>query len=238
MKSPIFRLQRKIRLLKARRLVEKGQSHDVAWNKEKLLEYWRETANQTGGQLHDNAPVGYAEATGERLEMVNYISEKITQLCAHDEPILELGTNAGLTFSYLHKNGYRNLTGIEINPVAISVMKEKFPDMYNDSKIINGGFEDTLPTMKENSFFLVYSTAVLMHVHPSSNFIFEHIARISKKYIITLELEDHIYNRIFPRKYKKIFENLGFKQIFFEKTGNKTPKYGNYHCRIFQKISA
>src|SRR5437899_7519945 len=109
---------------------------------------------------------------------------------SNSSPVLELLCGSGKGMSYFYDNGYRNLTGIEINPVAINIMKKTFPEVYRGSTIINGTLEDALVKMKEQSFSLTYSVYVLSTVHPKSNFIFEHIARITKNYIITLEAEN------------------------------------------------
>jgi len=237
MKSPLSRVKRKIRLLKTRKEISEGKStggKDV----DTILKFWQEEVNNTRGTVHDNTPYAYADENEERREMINYMLDKFSKYApSHESLVLELGTSVGLLFSHLYEKGYHNLTGVEINPKSIELMSKKFPEMYKNSQILNGSFEEIVPNLPDNKFDLVYSTAVLMHLHPNSNFIFEHISRISRKYIMVLELEDNIMDRIFPRKYKKIFENLGYKQVFFEKNENKTPMYRNYHFRVFQKIS-
>ncbi len=231
-KTLASRLLNKIKLIKARNKVAKGESHDIGWSLSTVHDYWQEKAN-----YDDNSPSKYADYNVTTQRRAEYLYQIINQLgLCGDDAILELGTNVGVVFSYLYDKGYHNLTGIEINPSAVALMKTTFPTMYANSKIITGTFEETLPVCSDNTYSVVYSIAVLMHVHPSSNFIFQHIARIAKNYIVTIEGENVISPKHFPRNYKDIFEKLGFKQVFFEMTEGKIPNYPNLHCRVFAKV--
>jgi|GEM_PF-2464290 hypothetical protein len=102
-------------------------------------------------------------------------------------------------------------------------MKKEYSEMAGQIQIFN--------------FDLVYTMAVLEHIHDESEFIFSHITRITRKILITIEDEGGISWRHFPRNYKKIFENLGMKQIEeinFKKTrvpGIKKEFFG----RVFTK---
>ena len=71
--------------------------------------------------------------------------------------------------------------------------------------------------------------AVLMHVHNDSDWVFEHIARISKKKLIIIEHEKIKSKKVFLRNYKNIFEKFGLREIksFYLKD--------KYICRIFTR---
>ena len=227
------RIKNKIKLIKARKDVQKGKSHDIGWDLQTAHSYWSRQVNVD----EDNKPSSYADFPVNKIR-AEYIYGIISRLqLTQEEPILELGTNAGFVLSYIYEKGHHHLTGIEINPEAVNLFKKTFPTVYAGTNIINKSLENVLPNMKDNAFSLVYSMGVLMHIHPSSNFILKHIARISSKYIITMEGETMVTPRHYPREYKKIFEELGFKEIFFEMTARKIPGYANLHCRVFQKIS-
>ncbi len=230
--SLIVRFRRKMRLIKTRKQIAKGENHEIGWDLSTVHEYWRKR------DKHDEkTPFGFAGPMGSNEFKAIYFSQLVNRLgISKEDSFLELGPSAGFVLSDLYKNEYHNLSAIEINPKALIMMKELFPETYNGCKLINGTFEEILPSIDDNMYSVIFSMGVLMHVHPSSNFIFEHIARISKKHIIVIEEENAIYNRIFPRNYKKIFENLGFKQILCEMTGKKIQNYVNYPCRVFQKV--
>lgn len=228
----ILRIKNKLRLIKAKGKISKGITPESGWTISETQEYWKVKANQ---EEDDNRPENYANSPSNEIRAKFFLNKLKNLQIKKEEPILELGTNAGYVMSFLYNNGYRNITGIEINSNALKTMKEKFPDGYNNCNLINDSLEVALPKLTDNSFSLVYSMGVLMHIHPKSNFIFDHIARVSNKYIITIEGEMMLSSRHFPRNYKDIFEKRGFKQTSFEMTENKIPDYANLHYRIFSK---
>ncbi len=127
--------------------------------------------------------------------------------------ILELGCNVGRNLNNLFENGFKNLNGIEINPEAIKLMKTSFSEAFSYVKISQGTIEENIKKIPDKEFDLVFSMAVLMHVHYDSDWIFEHLVRITKKHLITMEHEEGVARKNFPRNYKNIFEKLGLKQI-------------------------
>ena len=65
------------------------------------------------------------------------------------------------------------------------------------------------------------------------------IARITKKYILTLEDEGSLSSRTWPRNYRRLFERFGFRQIKREYIIDirKITGIGGIGCvfRIFEK---
>lgn len=181
-------------------------------------------------KLHDtgNSPLHYSTASGR---YGGYILEQVLYLgLDKDAHILEIGCNSGRNLNHLWKNGYHRLSGIEINPDAVALMKDVFPEMYSSSMIYNYSVEDIITHIDE-PFDLIFTNAVLMHIHPDSNWIFPHIARLAKS-IVTHEAENSFYPWVFPRDYSKIFLDLGFKMVKHE-----TKDWGDhptYDMRIFQ----
>jgi len=55
--------------------------------------------------------------------------------------------------------------------------------------------------------------AVLEHIPTESEFIFGEMCRITRHLLITIEDEQGISWRHFPRNYQRVFESLGLKQI-------------------------
>ena len=126
---------------------------------------------------------------------------------------MELGCNVGRNLHGLWKAGYHDISGIEINEKAIDLMRETYPDL--GASIYVGQLEHEVgETLYRYDF--VFSMCVLMHVHPDSEFIFADIAKMAKKYIITIEDEVKETWRHCPRNYKDVFEPFGFKQVFEE----------------------
>ncbi|MBI5888764.1 MAG: class I SAM-dependent methyltransferase [Deltaproteobacteria bacterium] len=130
-----------------------------------------------------------------------------------DSRILEIGCNAGRSLNYLYKNGFRNLTGVEIGPEAVELMKTAFPEAYRGSTIIVGDASDAVKRFKEGEFDLVFCHSVLVNIHPRYNHIFRDMARISRKFVLILENEGSC--TAYPRDFKRLFEKEGLKMVAF-----------------------
>jgi hypothetical protein len=55
--------------------------------------------------------------------------------------------------------------------------------------------------------------ATFQHIHPDSEWVFQEIARITKRYIVTIEDGKAVGQRRVPRDYSKIFPRFGFDLI-------------------------
>lgn len=172
-------------------------------NRKELLDYW---AFPNDGK---NMPVEYLRDRERSIFLLNLIKKYIEG----KDRILEIGCNVGRNLNELFCAGFKSLAGIEINRNAIKLMQEVYPDMVKKIEIYNVPVESVIQNFEDNSFDLVFTMAVLEHIHSDSEFIFSHMARIVKKTLITVEDEKGLSWRHFPRNYKRIFENLGLKQI-------------------------
>ena len=187
-------------------------------------EHWKAKSNE----LHDgNRPIDYAQ---KDTSMVKVFSNILNGHIDKNSPILELGSNAGANLNYLSKRGYTNLSGIEINSQAILQIKQSFPEL--NATIFNSSLEDKLISIPDNSYDLIFSMAVLLHIHPDSNFIFDEISRISRRYVCTIEGENNYCPWCFPRNYKRVFERRGFEQAFMIES---MPSKPSYTMRLFKK---
>ena len=107
----------------------------------------------------------------------------------------------------------------------------------NAIKIHNMPAEDIIGKFEDNEFDIVFTMAVLEHIHTDSEWIFTEMARITKTHLITIEDERGISWRHFPRDYKKVFEQLGLVQIE-EIDCSKIDRLGDgVYARVFQKTS-
>jgi len=143
--------------------------------------------------------------------------------------ILEIGCSVGRNLNYLFKNGFTNLVGVEINKKAVGIAK-----INPKLKIYNSSIEDIIKTFKGDEFDVVFTMAVLEHIHTISGWIFPEIARITKK-LITIEDEKSSSWRHFPRNYKSVFEPK-LKQIKEINLGNIEGLGEKFVARIFIKI--
>ncbi|MEF8778618.1 MAG: class I SAM-dependent methyltransferase, partial [Natronomonas sp.] len=142
---------------------------------------------------------GWAERSGEfspeyYAEIgANEISETLAEVFEHyvheDAEILELGCSSGRHLEHLRKQGYTNLTGIDINDESFDVMAEYFPTLAEMGTFHTGAIEDILPEMADDTFDVVYSVETLQHVHPDNEWVFEEVVRITSDLLITAENE-------------------------------------------------
>lgn len=181
-----------------------------------------------------NPPESYLEneVTAGRSK---FLERHIRKYASTDSPILEIGCNIGRNLNHLYNAGFRNLTAMEINPNAVRLMKIHFPDMAANSRIFNTPVEEKIKTFADGEFHVVYTMAVLEHIHPRSEWIFGEMARIAKTHIITIEDEGRNTARIFPRNYRAVFESLGMKQVEEEQLTEAAGLDDRFFKRIFQK---
>ena len=198
---------------------ESNQS--VQKSKDELHEYWRnpDEMNVTSGHL----------LGGKCSE---YLVSLIKQFLKSDASILELGCSIGRNLHQLWKADYHNLSGIEINPEALKLMKQNFPDMQVETH--QGSIEDRIEELGE--YDLVFTIAVLEHIHSDSEWVFSEMARKAKRYLITIEGEEKNVSELhFPRNYKDIFEGLGLHQVFEKHLSRNEGLNANFYARVFSR---
>lgn len=149
--------------------------------------------------------------------------------------ILEIGCNVGRNLNYLFDKGYTNLTGVEISSYALQVMKNTFAKLA-DIRIFNSPIESQIGKFSDDEFDVVFTMAVLVHIHKDSEFIFEEMARITKRFLVTIEIEKGLGIKNFQRNYGKIFSKFGLREIKTIDCKN-IDGFGksNIVCRVFEK---
>jgi 2-polyprenyl-3-methyl-5-hydroxy-6-metoxy-1,4-benzoquinol methylase len=180
-----------------------------------------------------NAPECYLDARAHaRSKMLVALVER------HASPgtrILEIGCNAGRNLSFLFEAGFTDLTAIEISKPAIGRFREAFPDVFAATDVHNASVEDVIRDMPSGSFDVVFTMAVLEHIHPDSDWIFGEMVRATRRCIITVEDEVGVSERHFPRNYQHVFERLGMTQ---KEESAAMGTYGlppGFVARVFEK---
>jgi len=169
-------------------------------NKEICQEYW---LNPTP----ENAPSEYDGPVARSEYLVNLFKRWIDP----NSSILELGCNTGRNLTHLYDAGFTDVFGIEINPKAVGIFSEKG---YPIPKLC-GPIEQWLSVIGGKD--VMFSMAVLMHIPPESEWIFDLIVEKTLKYLITIEYEEPEETVILKgRNYLDIFEPLGMEQVFTE----------------------
>lgn len=170
---------------------------------EHLRAYW---CNPDDGQ---NSPLGYIADKNANLRSSALVSFVRHILPDKNATILELGCGTGRNLHYLHAAGYHNLLGIELSPKYLEALREHFPHL--SGLVLQGPIEDILPQLP-NIYDLVFSMAVLEHIPPESEAVFQQIARVAKN-LVTIEDEKTESWRHFPRNYREVFCSLGLQYL-------------------------
>ena len=140
--------------------------------------------------------------------------------------ILEVGCNVGRNLNALWQAGYRLLNGVDINPEAVHMMSAVYPSLGADVTV------SPLESFPFGLYDVIYSMAVLCHIHPDSEGIFRRMAE-SAKIILTIEDEHGKGTRHHARNYEQVFSQLGFVQVaYWHKIDGMNR---NYHARLMRK---
>ena len=214
-----FKIQKQLYKLKAKLSGDKAAQSKITG--EELREYWSNPPDEK------NKPDAYRDEIGRSDYLVRVLDRYISK----DDKIFELGCNIGRNLNHLFINGYKNLEAVEINTGALEELRRSFPEMAAEAKLNNAAAEDFMPTLKDDSFDVMFTMAVLLHIHPDSEWIFEHMVRATKKYLVIIEAETSVEYKLYARDYKAIYEGLGMKEVFNE----TMPIMENYTTRIFKK---
>jgi SAM-dependent methyltransferase len=165
----------------------------------------------------------------------NEVSETLREVFDHyvseDAAVLELGCSSGRHLEQLRRNGYENLTGIDLNDESFEVMADHFPKLAERGTFHTGAIEDIVPEMADGAFDVVYSVETLQHVHPDDEWVFEELVRITDDLLITAENEGNSPKRgrgdstvsyvnddfpLYHRDWKAVFSELGLAQLLRE----------------------
>lgn len=156
-----------------------------------------------------------------------YHYKKILKMTKNIKNVFEIGTNVGLNLDAIKKIRNKIDTyGIEINKEVISKIKKKHK-IYNSS---------ILDFDTKNTFDLVFTRAVLIHINPEKlPHVYKKIFKLSKKYIlideffnptpIKLKYRGH-KNKLFKRDFAyEIMRKFNLKLIDYGFGWSKDPKY-------------
>lgn len=163
-------------------------------HREDLHSFWKQPSPK------GNDPKGYLEQTARSAALLKIIDQP------KDARILEVGCNVGRNLAHLYDAGYTNVEGIEISETAVELLRETYPQLA-DSNIHVGAAEDILPTLDE--YDLIFTMAVLEHIHPDSTVVFDNIARLGETVIAVEPHDYHSTNRSYPHDIRELFTSRG-----------------------------
>ena len=142
----------------------------------------------------------------EWIHRTEYVAGLFEKHILKDSNIIQLGCACGYVLDALWEMGYRNLTGLDKNPV--------WSDWNPEIKFIHSELEKVID--KLDSYDVVLCTQFLYTFPPNKEWLFEKIAKKVKKYLVVVEKEEENTSVHWGRNYKDIFEAFDLKQIFEE----------------------
>jgi len=128
---------------------------------------------------------------------------------SHSLCILEVGCNIGNQLLCLQKMGFRSLYGIELQSYAVELSKSRTKKI----NIIQGSTFD-IP-FKDDSFGLVFTSGLLIHIPPSQiNKALDEIHRCTRHYIWGCEYYSDKYEEINYRGKSDLLWKADFARIY------------------------
>ncbi len=122
-----------------------------------------------------------------------FLLEVFKDFVSRNDSILEIGDGDGRNVKYLKAHGYTNVTGID--------------------KLKGTAIEDVPP----QKYDVIFTMSTLFLIPPEKNWVFEKIAGMAKKLIITIEGEVTDYRRdLWGRDYTEVFKPFGFRQVLIQ----------------------
>lgn len=220
LRSMLWPVYRSIQRSRLRRALTRAAS------REEVHRYWQSPWDR------DNAPDSYVR--GE--ERSQFLVDIVSRHAATGDRLLELGCNIGRNLHHLSVAGYRDLTAIELSRAAVERMQEVYPSTAAWAHIHLGPLEEILPALPNGGFDLVFTMAVLEHVHPDSEpVVLPNIARVTRRTLVTVEDERSVSWRHFPRRYDRRFVPLGMREVETIPC-NTVPGLGaDFVARVFRK---
>lgn len=106
-------------------------------------------------------------------------------LLGKESRVLELGCNVGGNLDYLFRQGYVNLTGVDISKYAIEKGSNYFPHLRN--RLLVSDALVFLKDMQSESFDLIITVGVIQNLPLSHRSVFQEMGRVSSRYILIKE---------------------------------------------------
>lgn len=148
--------------------------------------------------------------------------------------ILEIGCKGGKNIDPLYRAGMIELTGIEESPERVSQLEARFPDIWGRANVIQGPLDVSMGRFADGEFDLVFSVGYFEE-DADYEHLFDEMARVAGKYVITIEDERELPRRSGARDFGKTFESRGLRQVEEIDVAGKTGLESFFYCRVFKK---
>lgn len=190
-------------------------------------------------ECHERWSTANHDAYTEGEPRTHYLVELAKQYTDIDASVLELGCNVGRNLNGFLKAGYYRLNGVEINPNTKHHRQAHYPALAETATIHYMPIEAFLGLFEGDGFDLVYTMAVLEHIHPDSwAFVAENLHNLVKPggRLITIEDEaNHIgLDFVFARNYS-VLGKFGFQLVMSTDADMVPGLKDGYVARVFKR---
>lgn len=129
-----------------------------------------------------------------------------------DMKVLEVGSGIGNQLLCLKKAGFKSLYGIELQPYAVELSKNRTTGI----NIIQGSAFD-IP-FKDDFFDLVFTSGLLIHIAPEDiTAVLDEIHRCTEQYVWCFEYYSDIYTKIEYRGHTDLLWKTNFAKLFLDR---------------------
>jgi hypothetical protein len=125
----------------------------------------------------------------------------------------------------------KNATILEIGHGDGRNLRRLFLDGYQFTFGIDKESGEAIEDVAEDTYDVIFTMSCLFLIPETNEWVFEKIAKMAKKWLITIEGETTKGNGVIGRDYSKIFIPLGFDEV--EHQTDVFNRYG--HLRVFKK---
>ena len=157
-----------------------------------------------------------------------WVRERIVEHVGRDAAVLEVGCGVGRHLAELADAGLTELTGVDVNPEALSALQETYPNLADVGTFHAETIEEYVTDTEDRAFDAVFSVETLQHIHPDAEWVFDELARITGDSLLTVENEsgragtvNHVDEDVplYYRDWNAVFTAHGLREV--ESAGGK-----------------
>lgn len=169
---------------------------------------WRRTLDAAYWEQRERGTPHGPDQYVELQESSHVLIDEVVRLASgRSAPILDLGCNVGRHLNALHKLGYTNLYGMDVQREAFEHMERVFPEVKKAAHLEQGTFQDCLPRVADRFFEVSFTHGATLELVPPSFPVCREMARVTGKAVVLVINEN---GQAYPRLWETEFMRTGF----------------------------
>jgi len=148
--------------------------------------------------------------------------------------VLEIGCKGGKNLDPLYRAGFTELTGLESSEERVRQIEGRFGDLWERVRVLQGPLEESTGRFADGDFDLVFSVGYFAEDADYQR-LFDEMARVTGRYMITIEDERVLPDRTRARDFSEIFEKRGLEQVEEIDVSHQAGLESVFFCRVFKK---